>query len=137
LGNNVLALMFPGGKCLYTTRQTKAMTVGADAEALTCPAGKRWLVFWGFITNNSGQAININVEITDGTNIIGGILYQAAAANGATYGWPRNDTDEPAGGISCSAFPIPMEAGQVLNFRWAADAGKAGNSYWYAYILEV
>lgn len=135
--DKILALTFPAGKIPYVARQTKAMTTGTDTESLTVPAGKRWLVCWGWMTNNSGAAITVRVSGLDASDIeLGRLQYIAALANGGIARFPAREGTADNTILGSGAYPFLLDAGMKLSFVWGADAGKSGNSYCFAMIRE-
>lgn len=134
---SILALGFPAGKPLYTTLQTKAMTAGTDTVVLEVPAGKRWLVYWAVLKNNSGVTIDCYIRINDDASTMLINIAAAGLADGALIGAPWKEGTADTAQLGHGAFPLVLDAGMELVFGWAANAGKSGNSYWFAKILEL
>lgn len=126
-----------GGTILYTALQIKAMTTGVDTVILTVPTGKRWLLHYGRMMNYSGATIGISCYIKgSGGSIIDYPISQAAAAHASKYSFPYKEGTERTNLLGHGAYPMLLDAGMSIAFQWNADAGKTGNSYWFAMIEE-
>lgn len=134
--DKVLSLTFPAGKILYTTIQTKAMTVGADTEDLTVPSGKVWLLHWGLLYNGSGAGIVCSIQVRDATGVLV-TLESSTLADGADIQIPHKEGTEDLDIVGAGAYPVLLAAGQIIRLTWGADAGKSGNSQWYLMIREL
>lgn len=133
-----VSYIFPAGKPLYTTRQSKAMTVGADTQTISVPTNKLMLVYWGWVTNNSGQNVDVTVTIEDSTpNEIARIRKESPLANGDWLEFPNEEGTRTINNLGNGAFPLLLFPGQRIKIVWAANAGKAGTSYYYIAALAI
>ncbi|GAG59746.1 unnamed protein product [marine sediment metagenome] len=136
MGNIFTALTFPAGKLVYSTRQIETMTVGVDSFAVSPDPGKRWYLYDGYFTNNSGQAVDVELIITDGTNHIKHLVFETMA-DGDEMQFPHKEGTEDITLLGAGAYPILIAENMYLYGSWSALAGKAGFSYWYITLLEL
>lgn len=135
--DKVLAVNQPAGSLVYTTRQTKAMTTGADTQTLTVPANHIWIVYWGRIGNNSGAAIDCRVQLQDDQNDFNGDFVIANLADGGDLVFPAWDSSSDPNEFGAGAYPFVIPEGWDIVLSWSADAGKSGNSYWFICIRQI
>lgn len=129
--SHVFAWGWLGGRPINTTRQTVAMTVGADTATHQVPDGEMWIIHGVFFTNNSGQNIDCFIEIRDASgNRIGRILAEQTVNDAVEIHLPREEGTEDLTEWGHGFYPFPLWEGQSLILRWGALAGKAGNSYY-------
>lgn len=145
MGNNVLALVFQGGK---RVNGAIPATAGNVAYAITPPAGKRWLFIRGHITlvcdANAGNR-SIRAVVNDGTNTTEGIMVGSnVTANNTGYmsfGEVRQYDDIAGlGSLSTMGYvgidPILLEGDDELSIY--ISSGLAGDSFSGNYtVLEL
>jgi hypothetical protein len=131
----VLALTFPSGSPILTTRQTKTMTVGADTVDLAVPTGKRWIVYRIWARNESTKNIVMTVNIRDASNIIGN-LFTGTVNDDVNLNLPMVEGTNDPTVLGHGGWPLVMEAAQRIRITWGALAAKADNGYYYVEGLQ-
>lgn len=105
---------------------------------ITVPAGKRWYLFGGSITNPDDVGRNCTIFVTDGTAILYRILKDQAIGATASAYFPN--TEATVSQIGSGAYPLPLLAGYMISFYWAAGGASAGGvsaSGAVAMVVEV
>ena len=97
----------------------------AKTQAVTVPAGKRWFLFGGIMSNADNVERATQIYITDGTNTVMYIRQATAQAAGAIIAYPNT--------VALATnwqFPVPMplSAGWTITFYWAAGGASAGGN---------
>lgn len=125
-----------GGKTLYTTRQSKAMTVNEDSVTLTVPDNKQWLVYWIWMRNVSGQTITMSIEIQDDAGNFVSYLDSQSVATGGDLVVPNKEGTATIWAFGHGAFPFLLAEGMKIRLVWGALADKSGTSYYLPMIKE-
>jgi hypothetical protein len=142
LGNNVLALTFPGGK---RATQTIAATAGNVTINLSPGTGKRWLVLRGRIGLTTDATVAnryLVIHTTDGTNLTESLASTAAVVASQTeyisLGEALVTKSGALGGDNyyIGMMPVLLEGADQL--RITVTAGVVGDSYsGYFVVLEL
>lgn len=126
-----------GGEVVHNYNEVTLVNNVTKNEALTVPATKRWYLMGGFILNGDDVArvCVITVRIPAGNTIMRLIKSQSIAAATDVY-YPN--TEASVDQIGHGAYPIPLEAGTVINFQWTQGGASAGGTGKFAaLVVEV
>jgi len=123
---------------LVTNRDAAVALVNntEKTHTVTVPAGKRWFLQGGLVTNGDDVDRNLTISVTDGTNVMYYIrassnLVAAQACAYPTMQSLATNTQFPGKGMI-------LDPGWTVTFYWAAGgASTGGNSTVTAVVLEV
>jgi len=134
--SEVFAFTFPGGRRNLNRTQVVFVNNTAKTVNITVPAGERWFLLWGKIINADDVARNCSVAIYDVDNAIIGTLRELAAL--AASGYELLKTVPGTISLLDPSNPVILEAGDYVNFYWAAGGASAGGTgYIYLVCLEL
>jgi hypothetical protein len=138
LGNNVLALTFPGGNFQQAVTSITLVNNTAKTEDVTVPAGKRWVLQSIKVTNPD------NV-----TRTIQGVLYKEAGktnhiaqilkvTNLAASGRHQAPHDSPAQALDTfhDVRGRILAAGNTISIIWATGGASAGGTDADGLVIE-
>lgn len=107
------------------------------SQTVTVPAGKRWYLFGGRMSNGDNVVRNVTLQVYNELDVAIAMLirYQVLAAGGEIF-FPN--TEAVSTQLGSGAYPLPLLAGWDLEYTWNAGGVSAGGtSHISAIVVEV